>query len=276
MSTLVLIVLLGACSLLQDDNPPTEADCVARGTFYPDTDGDGIGEPGTVYVGCDPPEGYVDIPPSPTLPGDTDPPDTDPPPDTDQPVDTDPPDPCREEAPVVVLSNGCDPLVDMEDGGTVEISSLPGQLSNVRHIGGCVHITNGPQLIRSTFVVTDTTCGEVVSNTTWNQAYIPDAPGEWACAGRSTEMTWYLDTHALTGGGLADPDAILHGHPVRLDWELRDVDGEVVASGEKTITANAANVAEVTPLVCPGAIDTDTPDTDTPDTDAPDTDSPAP
>jgi hypothetical protein len=40
-------------------DPPQEADCEQPVAYYPDEDGDGFGEPGSIYVGCAPPEGWV-------------------------------------------------------------------------------------------------------------------------------------------------------------------------------------------------------------------------
>ena len=55
--------LLAACAGFE---PLPTADCRARVVYWPDADGDGIGEPGDVYVGCDPPSGWVDVPPATT------------------------------------------------------------------------------------------------------------------------------------------------------------------------------------------------------------------
>jgi len=60
-------------ALLGEDDPPN---CDTRRPYWPDADGDGVGDPGTsVYIGCDAPEGYVETGP--------------PPPDTASPPDTD-------------------------------------------------------------------------------------------------------------------------------------------------------------------------------------------
>ena len=93
MNRLVVLALLtSGCNALAEllgDEP----NCSPRHAYFPDADGDGVGEPGALYVGCSAPEGWVDVPPSSrdtadTDPGDTDPGDTDPS-DTD---DTDPSD----------------------------------------------------------------------------------------------------------------------------------------------------------------------------------------
>ena len=52
--------LLAGCVGLE---PPPTADCKERTAHWPDADGDGIGDPGDVYVGCSPPAGWVDVPP---------------------------------------------------------------------------------------------------------------------------------------------------------------------------------------------------------------------
>ncbi|MCA9568007.1 MAG: hypothetical protein KC656_09200, partial [Myxococcales bacterium] len=51
-------MLAVGCSLLE--LPPTP-NCADRGIYWPDEDGDGVGEPGTAYVGCEPPEGWVTV-----------------------------------------------------------------------------------------------------------------------------------------------------------------------------------------------------------------------
>ena len=99
MNRFVVIALLaGGCNIL-DELLGEEPNCSPRKAFYPDDDGDGLGDAGTVYIGCEAPPGWVEIPPpidtdtdTDTDPADTDPIDTDPidtDPDTD-PVDTDP------------------------------------------------------------------------------------------------------------------------------------------------------------------------------------------
>jgi hypothetical protein len=107
MNRFVVITLLaGGCNIL-DELLGEEPNCSPRKAFYPDDDGDGLGDAGTVYIGCEAPPGWVEIPPpidaddtdaEDTDPGDTDPVDSDPadtdPADTDpvdsDPVDTDP------------------------------------------------------------------------------------------------------------------------------------------------------------------------------------------
>ena len=57
MRILILpILLLAACNL--ELGP--ERNCDVRSAYYPDDDGDGVGEPTDVYVGCEAPEGWVD------------------------------------------------------------------------------------------------------------------------------------------------------------------------------------------------------------------------
>lgn len=51
-----------ACGLLdQLDFRPVPLPC-DRGAWYPDPDGDGLGDPTRVYIGCEQPEGWVDTP----------------------------------------------------------------------------------------------------------------------------------------------------------------------------------------------------------------------
>jgi hypothetical protein len=52
------LALLVAC--FDDDLPPRN--CAERRPFWPDRDGDGIGERDAVYVGCEAPEGWVETP----------------------------------------------------------------------------------------------------------------------------------------------------------------------------------------------------------------------
>ena len=39
---------------------PDPRNCDDRSAWYPDEDGDGVGEPTEVYIGCEAPEGWVD------------------------------------------------------------------------------------------------------------------------------------------------------------------------------------------------------------------------
>jgi hypothetical protein len=67
---------------------PDERNCEDRQAFYPDADGDGWGEPTSVYIGCRAPDGWVaSLAPTDTGDTGTDTGDTDPPGDTG---DTDP------------------------------------------------------------------------------------------------------------------------------------------------------------------------------------------
>jgi len=54
----IVWVWLG-CTNQFDPPLPAERDCEVRQAFYPDEDGDGLGEPTAVRIGCEPPEGYV-------------------------------------------------------------------------------------------------------------------------------------------------------------------------------------------------------------------------
>jgi hypothetical protein len=73
----VWLVLLAGCNLLRTlkGADAYEDPCDQRAAFWADTDGDGVGDTGSVYIGCERPDGYVDVPP-PTPDTDTD--DTDP------------------------------------------------------------------------------------------------------------------------------------------------------------------------------------------------------
>ncbi len=96
MRPLALLLLitpsLAGCARLLDQFFPPEAACEDRSPFWRDADGDGVGDYGTIYIGCEAPEGYVDVPPDPPpedsdVPADSD--DSDAPDDTDPPSDTD-------------------------------------------------------------------------------------------------------------------------------------------------------------------------------------------
>ncbi len=54
---MALFLLLVACGLTQSDNDPPN--CSPRSAFYPDEDGDGLGESSAVFIGCEAPEGWV-------------------------------------------------------------------------------------------------------------------------------------------------------------------------------------------------------------------------
>lgn len=54
------ILALWACDIV--DLPP-ERNCSERTVYYPDEDGDGVGDRDRVYVGCEQPEGWVTEPP---------------------------------------------------------------------------------------------------------------------------------------------------------------------------------------------------------------------
>ena len=40
-------------------DPPQEVDCEQPVAYYPDENGDGLGESSDIYVGCFPPKGWV-------------------------------------------------------------------------------------------------------------------------------------------------------------------------------------------------------------------------
>jgi hypothetical protein len=51
-----MLAFFAACAWLP---APVEPTCEDPRAFYPDADGDGLGEPTQVFVGCVPPEGWV-------------------------------------------------------------------------------------------------------------------------------------------------------------------------------------------------------------------------
>ena len=53
-----MLVFFTACAWLPAPVEPTCKDPLA---FYPDADGNGLGEPTQVFVGCEPPEGWVTV-----------------------------------------------------------------------------------------------------------------------------------------------------------------------------------------------------------------------
>jgi hypothetical protein len=56
----IAILTLSACNVQQSD----PRNCDVRQAFYADDDADGIGdEDGAVYIGCEAPVGYVNVPP---------------------------------------------------------------------------------------------------------------------------------------------------------------------------------------------------------------------
>ncbi len=77
----MLLVWLVGCSVLRalQGADVYEDPCEERSPFWADTDADGVGDTGSVYVGCGAPDGYTDVPPlswNDTDPGDSG--DTDP------------------------------------------------------------------------------------------------------------------------------------------------------------------------------------------------------
>jgi hypothetical protein len=53
----MMVWILFAGCFLGDDYP--EPNCAARLPYYPDEDGDGLGEPTAVFFGCEAPDGWV-------------------------------------------------------------------------------------------------------------------------------------------------------------------------------------------------------------------------
>jgi hypothetical protein len=55
------LLLIPGCGLVPDQyTSDGERACDPRTLYYEDIDGDGAGNPRSVYVGCAPPAGYVD------------------------------------------------------------------------------------------------------------------------------------------------------------------------------------------------------------------------
>lgn len=52
----LLLLSLCACNV----DVPDARNCGTRTAYYPDVNGDGVGEPTAVYVGCRAPDGWVD------------------------------------------------------------------------------------------------------------------------------------------------------------------------------------------------------------------------
>ncbi len=53
------LLLVASCDLNTFDDLPEPRDCETRRAYYPDEDGDGVGEPTTVVFACRAPEGFV-------------------------------------------------------------------------------------------------------------------------------------------------------------------------------------------------------------------------
>ena len=66
LSILTLLATPGCIELPE----VVEPNCEVRSAFYPDADGDGVGEPTAVFIGCEAPDGWV------TKAASTTPPDT--------------------------------------------------------------------------------------------------------------------------------------------------------------------------------------------------------
>ena len=52
----IAITTISGCNLIREQ---PDRNCDVRTAYYPDDDGDGIGEPTAVYIGCEPPAGWV-------------------------------------------------------------------------------------------------------------------------------------------------------------------------------------------------------------------------
>ncbi len=55
LSILTLLATPGCIELPE----VVERNCETRSAFYPDEDGDGVGEPTAVFIGCEAPQGWV-------------------------------------------------------------------------------------------------------------------------------------------------------------------------------------------------------------------------
>ena len=56
------VLLWGVLWMGCDSTDYPNRNCATRQLFYADPDGDGLGDPNQVYVGCEPPQGYVTTP----------------------------------------------------------------------------------------------------------------------------------------------------------------------------------------------------------------------
>jgi len=56
---LPLLLLVGCAAVADLYNADGDRECDPRSIFYEDVDGDGAGNPASVYVGCAVPAGYV-------------------------------------------------------------------------------------------------------------------------------------------------------------------------------------------------------------------------
>jgi hypothetical protein len=97
--TALAALMAGGCERIQALLEPPVPNCETRTAYYPDPDGDGVGNPGAVYLGCELPTGWTTVAPPEldTDPADSDPADSDPT-DSDS-ADTDPADAGPPEAP---------------------------------------------------------------------------------------------------------------------------------------------------------------------------------
>ena len=94
--TLALAFACSACNIADFLAEPEPA-CMRDGFWYPDIDGNGVPDNGDIYVGCEPPKGWVEVTDVADYPTTTDTDvvddsDTDAPPDTAPPQDTPEPD----------------------------------------------------------------------------------------------------------------------------------------------------------------------------------------
>jgi hypothetical protein len=55
-----LLTVVFGCGIFELIPEDPEPSCEHR-AWYPDADGDGVGEATAMYVGCSPPSGYVDV-----------------------------------------------------------------------------------------------------------------------------------------------------------------------------------------------------------------------
>lgn len=202
--------------------------------------------------GTDPVETDVDT----DTVGETDLPDTDHGDSDTEDTEVEPPDPCRLEPAVLEVGTGEDDFEPLTAGQELVMVHGP---QGGWHLTGAVRLTNAPQLVKISYVVTDVESDTVVSDTQWNVALLPTVLGAWACEGSFVGMTGYLDVSALVDACYDSPPWLLGGHVLRVDYAVHDATDVLLAEGSQTVTAVPDATDPVRPDTCPDTADTDTP-----------------